>query len=229
MGTCTENCDRKATRRGLCGLHYQRAKKAGTIPTIQSPCSVEGCSDLSWSRGWCNKHYSKWRKYGDPNHAISCPHGLTPDAQLRFYGWTVTESDCWEGLNLLSDKDGYLAFSREGKSLRAHRLAYETWVGPIPEGHVVRHKCDNPPCINPDHLETGTVADNNRDRSMRGRNNPAQGESHRSAKLTEQDVFDIRSEYATGQITQKALAEFYGVSRSLVGLVVNHDRWKHID
>ena len=64
---------------------------------------------------------------------------------------------------------GYGSFSVDGKSCPAHRVAFELTHGPIPEGQVVRHKCDVPGCCNPAHLELGTSADNNRDRDERGR------------------------------------------------------------
>lgn len=61
----------------------------------------------------------------------------------------------------------------------AHRAAYESEYGPIPPGMVVRHKCDNPPCVNPEHLEVGTQADNAKDMSVRGRvRNQHSGKSH---------------------------------------------------
>ena len=115
-----------------------------------------------------------------------------------------------------------------GSLKQAHRLAYESWVGPIPEGHIVRHKCDNPPCINPDHLETGTHSDNALDREARCRGRDQKGESSNSSKLTEQAVLDIRMEYATGQTTYVRLAEFYGVTPPTIRYAVAGKTWRHI-
>ena len=68
------------------------------------------------------------------------------------------------------DKDGYGKLAIDGKSPRAHRLAYQLWIGPIPldKPHVCHH-CDNPPCVNPEHLYAGTAKDNAKDRATRGR------------------------------------------------------------
>lgn len=80
-------------------------------------------------------------------------------------------SECWEwaaGRN----EFGYGLFFLNGRRERAHRVSHSLFVGPIPEGMVVRHKCDNPPCINPDHLEVGTQGDNMQDAWTRGRRTP---------------------------------------------------------
>ena len=78
-------------------------------------------------------------------------------------------NDCWEWI-ASSDKDGYGYLRINKKKPKAHRLAYEIWVGPIPKDkpHVLHH-CDNPPCINPEHLYTGTNADNVADRVKKNR------------------------------------------------------------
>jgi len=60
-------------------------------------------------------------------------------------------------------------FVFKGKSMPAHRFAYQFYIGEIPPGNVIRHKCDNPSCVNPDHLEIGTPADNSKDMTNRGR------------------------------------------------------------
>lgn len=87
----------------------------------------------------------------------------------RFWSKTQYSPGCWEWTaNAL--KSGYGRFKLDGKQMYAHRVAYELMVGLIPPGVKVRHKCDNPPCVNPDHLELGTHADNMRDRDERGRN-----------------------------------------------------------
>lgn len=80
-------------------------------------------------------------------------------------------NDCWEW-NAHRDKNGYGAIRIGGAGTprkRAHRFAYESKYGAIADGLIVRHKCDNPPCCNPDHLEVGTTKDNAWDKVKRGR------------------------------------------------------------
>lgn len=76
--------------------------------------------------------------------------------------------ECWEW-SANSYSNGYGQFQLNGKPHLAHRIAYELVNGPIPKGLVVRHKCDNPSCIKPEHLELGTQFDNIRDMVKRGR------------------------------------------------------------
>ena len=142
--------------------------------------------------------------------------------RLRHRGWTVTDSGCWEWSGGRSLK-GYGGVWNGFKVESTHRVAYRVWVGEIPEGYVVRHKCDNPPCINPDHLEVGTHADNSRDMVDRKRN--MSGANHHNAKLFEQDVLDIRREYAKGVLTQRMLGDVYGVSPSTVGEIIRKEIW----
>lgn len=79
--------------------------------------------------------------------------------------------ECWEWTASRKER-GYGVFSRPGHNngaLKAHRVSWELANGPIPDGLCVLHRCDNPPCVNPAHLFLGTIADNNRDMSLKGR------------------------------------------------------------
>lgn len=103
---------------------------------------------------------------------------------------------CWEWQG--SKRNGYgrmiIGSRTDGtrKTVSTHRLSYELHYGEIPQGMEICHKCDNPCCINPDHLFAGTRQDNVDDRERKGRNNPPKGEKHAKAKLTELDVLTIR-------------------------------------
>lgn len=81
----------------------------------------------------------------------------------------VAQSGCWEWQGT-KVQGGYGRFGVNGNMRLAHRVAYEAFVGPMPEGAETLHSCDNPPCVNPEHLRAGTHQDNMRDRSARGRN-----------------------------------------------------------
>lgn len=170
-------------------------------------------------------HYYRVRKTGhvgeaQPAHMVG---GTAPD-YLRFVGWDETESRCWEWRGA-KQPNGYGISRRFTTRTRlAHRLAYETWVGPIPRGLIVRHKCDNPPCINPDHLETGTRAENTGDMIERGRDRLV-GERNHQAKLTLQEVADIREECAKGILPQHLIGEVYGITQSGVSAIVRGRVW----
>ena len=111
------------------------------------------------------------------------------------------------------NKDGYGRRKFRGQSMGAHRAAWIETNGAIPGGLVVRHKCDNRACVNIDHLELGTQAENMMDCSVRRTFN---------SKLTEDDVKDIR----TSSETLKFMAEKYSVSETTISRIRNHKRWK---
>lgn len=124
--------------------------------------------------------------------------------------------DCWPwpGGRTLR---GYGQLRIGTRLVRAHRAIYEAAVGPIPDGMVVRHRCDNPPCINPHHLELGTQADNMADAVDRGR--MASGERNGRTKLTAEQVADLRRRWAEDGVTQAALSAEYGISSSQVSRI----------
>lgn len=126
------------------------------------------------------------------------PITATDEERLHWHGWGVVESGCWESC-AGRNKQNYAVLANK----YLHRLAYETWVGPIPEGHVVRHKCDNPPCVNPSHLETGTKGENNKDTGRRSRSG--------RLKLSRADVEDIRWVLGLGAV-QAEVARAYEVT-----------------
>jgi hypothetical protein len=93
------------------------------------------------------------------------------------------------------------------------------------------HICDNPPCVNPDHLRLGTQADNMADMRQKGRGKvptPLIGVNHPDAKLTEDDVVLIRNLWAARRLSQRKLAARFGVSRSLISQIVYRQCWKHL-
>lgn len=129
-------------------------------------------------------------------------------------------------------KSGYcLTTARSRKRTprdRVHRLSYEVFVGPIPDGLWVLHRCDRRNCLRPDHLFLGTAADNTADMVAKGRARGARGSKHASAKLTEDDVRLIRHLYATSKVTKKALGQRFGVTGAAIGRAINRVDWAHV-
>lgn len=152
------------------------------------------------------------------------------DNFVRFMQFVIfvgeRRSDCWEWSGSCpGGRHGH--FSIGAGTVKAHRWIYELLHGPIPDGLVIRHKCDNAKCVNPLHLESGTVADNARDMVERGRLPDRSGEKHPLAKLNEKAVAGIRHAAALGA-TQKQIAERFGISRSQVGKIVTRINWDHV-
>ena len=131
---------------------------------------------------------------------------------------------CIEHAGYIS-KYGYGEKWRHNRSWQAHRLAWIEERGPIPDGMVVMHSCDNRACINLDHLILGTMGDNNRDRDAKRRQ--ARGERVHLAKLTASDIPVIRTR-ATSEPHWQIAAD-YGVTREAVSQVVRRQTWKHIN
>lgn len=96
------------------------------------------------------------------------------------------------------------------------------FIGEIPDGLLVRHKCDNRLCVNPEHLELGTIQDNVNDREIRGRG--SKGESRPSAKLNAQQALEIF--HAEGKY--KDIAKVYNISKEVVCQIKNKRKWKSV-
>ena len=129
----------------------------------------------------------------------------------------------------LSDR-GYPITWHNGKHARAHRLAYAEANGVSLEsikGFVVRHKCDNRACVNPDHLELGKQADNVRDMLDRGRKVTVRGDRHKCSKLAESDIPKIRKRLAAGE-SQRSIGRSFGVSQKIIFMIAAGKAWSHI-
>lgn len=191
-------------------------------------CSIDGCDKFCFGRGWCQSHYARWRRHGDPlvrgNRA--CPAGASPEQRLRYVGWTVVQrrdgmSACWEWNGLLTDK-GYGRVRDGNGVVVAHRLAFKTWIGPLGPDELACHRCDNPPCVNPDHLFAGSQGDNLADMIAKGRSRT--GERNWNVKLTDTQVAEIRAAYLGIRGQQRELAEAYGVTRPYISKIVRGSR-----
>lgn len=141
-------------------------------------------------------------------------------------------SGCWEWQG--SKRHGYgrmIVGSRKNgtrKKMSTHRVSYELAYGRIPDGMEVCHKCDNPCCVNPDHLFAGTHQENIDDRERKGRNKPQKGEKNGRAKLTETAVRDIKAKRKNGATFQK-IADEYGVHKRTIMNAVSGKNWSGIE
>lgn len=110
------------------------------------------------------------------------------------------------------------------RTVSAHRYAYEIFVGPIPSGKVVCHRCDNRRCVNPKHLFLGTQQENIADRESKGRNVVSRGEANGQAKLTAAQVLEIRNS-ADGC---RRLATQYGVDKKAIQRIRRGEQWASV-
>lgn len=151
----------------------------------------------------------------------------------KFWSKVDRSGECWVwtgGRN--SDGYGNCHMPIDGrlKSQKAHRAAWRLTRGDIPQGMSVLHRCDNPPCVNPDHLFLGTQADNMRDCREKGRYSHKSGRvgsHHQNARLKESDIPNIRALRAKGE-TFKSIAFQYGVSDSTIHNIFNGHTWGHV-
>lgn len=154
----------------------------------------------------------------------------TPEQRFRAR-ISERKNGCWEYDGYREPK-GYGKFGVSPReSVLAHRFAYELFVGEIPDGLFVCHRCDNPPCVNPDHLFLGTLADNNRDMwgKGRGRIPHGRGDEANNVRLTTSQVIEIRRRYKPRVVTQRMLAEEFGVSTHAIGAIISRRNWRHLD
>jgi hypothetical protein len=120
---------------------------------------------------------------------------------------------------------GHGRFYLNKKYPTAHRVSYELYVGPIPNDMQVLHKCDNPPCVNPDHLFLGTQQDNIADMGAKGRKKVFHGIEHGMAKINPEKAFEIRWLHASGYSSRK-LAAMYDVSKRTIQNVYQNKLWQ---
>lgn len=153
---------------------------------------------------------------------------------------------CWEWSG--STSNGYGRFNRYSRlrnaHIYAHKFSYEIHCGQIPDGLYVLHRCDNPPCVNPDHLFLGTYADNHKDMISKGRNPVGEkngskkyperlkrGDDSPVAKLNTQAVIEIRATWQDSRNRTGLIAKFarrFDVHPQTIKSVIKNETWKHI-
>ena len=137
-----------------------------------------------------------------------------------------TADECWPWIGSRNSKQYGLFWTGERFKM-GHRLSYELEVGPIPEGRMVCHSCDNPPCCNPNHLWIGDASSNRLDAMSKGRIRLLLGDLCPFSRLSTPEVMEIRELHAKGE-TPKRLAEFFGVTSDSIRDVVYRRTWRHL-
>lgn len=220
-----EGCNKPTAARGWCQMHYVRWKNHGdphhVTVRVRPTCSVEGCNEPHNAKGYCLVHYMRLKNAGSTD--LVNPASLPVEQAFSHYVGPATATGCTEWLGA-RNRQGYGRIVRGDNQMAAHRVSYELHKGPIPDGLLIRHTCDNPPCVNPDHLLIGTVRDNSQDSIERGRH--AHGETAGPTKLNEDQVKEIIQ--LKGRMTQREIGELYGISREAVSGIHTRRNWKHL-
>lgn len=164
----------------------------------------------------------------------------TPETIWKFIDKSGGESACWPWTGCLNHK-GYGVITINWKSVLVHRIALESKIGKLEDGQCSLHKCDHPPCCNPDHLFAGTKSDNHADMMAKSRNAKGEklssavkliakrGEDSSSAKLSETQVLEIRNLYATTKIKLDEIARICGTTIRNIKNIIEGKTWNHIE
>ena len=226
-----EGCSKKVFCRGMCSTHYVRWQRHGdpfhrkTQKANTRKCKHPGCNRLNEVGDYCTKHYERFRKYGKTDDSVlKTLKSIHPKKRIWFCSKADAKTGCWiwqKG----KDKDGYGQFTFKNKHFRAHRVAYRLFVGKIPKGMFVLHKCDTPSCVNPAHLFLGTNDDNMAD--MVEKERQQKGIEKENSKLTDDQVREIKKRLL-GTETISDIARDYPIDRKVVSRIKAGKTWKHI-
>lgn len=139
--------------------------------------------------------------------------------RLRFWSYVTKTDTCWLFRNRANRHGQFHRRPVDGGRIGAHVFSYLLHHGSLPEGHIVRHSCDVPGCVRPDHLLSGTPKDNSQDMVLRDR------VTRCNAKLTKEQVAEIRRREKLGE-TQKCLADEFGVHQATISSLMLGKAWK---
>jgi len=164
------------------------------------------------------------------NKSCVNPDHLLFGTEARFWSKVQKTDTCWIWIGGRND-EGYGKFTIEsGNTVGAHRYSYQLKSGSIPDEMMICHKCDNPSCVNFEHLYLGTAKDNSYDRDSRGRANTPVGSRNSLSHLNETAVTDIRNQIPFDEVLVKIqkLANQYGVKEGTILDVLIRRSWQHI-
>lgn len=212
-----------------CGKPFTRPRKRNPEQRFCSPkCNaVKFVNQIERTCIVCGKDFHRQAAKISDYCSDECSNiGHRKDITVSFWEKVDLSDDCWlwtGGKGKFGH--GLFTMGSKGHTIGAHRFSYEQAYGPIPDGLAVCHRCDNPPCVNPNHLFLGTRADNSADCVAKDRQ--AKGQSIWQAKLTEDDIRTIRAAPGGwGKI--KPLAERYGVNPRTITSIRHGKLWKHL-
>lgn len=218
-----DGCEKKHYARGYCSMHYQRVMSSGKedLEVLPEICSVDGCCNKRVKLGYCGKHYYRHRRHGNTDETI-----IVGDNRKRLKNnCVISENGCWEWKKC--KKLGYGNTALNGKNISAHRASWIVFVGDIPKGLQVNHKCHNRACINPEHLYLGTQKENMMDMYEAGRNNHPKGVENKNSKLNDKKVMEIRGMLRIGD-TIASISKKFNVSESCIRSIKQRKTWRHV-
>lgn len=196
----------------------------------QRICSIDGCNRPFVARGVCELHYRRILRHGDPFGGKRRRPGPPIGASVadRFEFFLPSHRDplgcwVWQGARF---PNGYGQLKLGRVNNGAHVVSWELANNrAVPAGLVVRHICDNPPCVNPEHLVIGTHQDNSDDQVARSRQ--CRGSRNKASILTEGQVLEIRRLCSAGHL-QRDVAATFGVNPRTVSAIMTGVAWTHI-
>lgn len=183
---------------------------------METECCIKNCSKKAVSAGMCVNHWRMLKKHGSPvakRPLSALMRGKT--SEERFWFNVDKSGDCWEW-KAGKDRDGYGVFSGEVGGIKyrlAHRFSWALATGEVlPSSTMILHSCDNPSCVNPDHLRGGTAQDNSDDMVKRARHRKGENHSRPSTKFTEEMVRAICADSRP----YEEIAKFHGCHKQTV-------------
>lgn len=154
-------------------------------------------------------------------------HLLLTDIEKFWFQVNKTES-CW---NWKASKDGggygICVTHKYGRD-KAHRISYKEFYGRIPEGMFVCHTCDNPACVNPQHLFLGTNQDNINDKVIKNRQSRLYGKANGRATMSKESVIALRDDYSSGKYSYRDLVIKYGIKQTQVARIIKRESWSWV-